>query len=365
MKLPVGPTSCLTGIFALIFLLFSSWTNLSSAAEDLPKAAKPGNATGAEAQVATNEPGEIHLDQEAIDRLRREIDQSAARNAEAITAGLSLIEPTLQRMHERQMEAVQSSNRTLLLVAGIFAAVGFVGLIFILLILVRAIGRFSELAMMVGPRGQMLGPGQSLAVLGPGEMAAARPGAADQASGRFQGAIDQLQTRIRELEQSVHSAATEHSGSHSSAPPRSVAARSSVEPLPTTLNIQPLLAGPQPAAGAPVEAASGASRATLLLGKGQALLNLDAAEQALRCFEEVLSLEPTNSEALVKKGMALEKLQDWEQALESYNRAIAADGSLTVAYLYRGGVCNRLQRYREALESYEQALQTEKKSRAS
>src|SRR6266496_2113670 len=248
MKPPVGPT--LPGAFALAFLFFSSWTSWSWAAEDSPRAAKPGNPTAAEAQVSTNEPGEIHLDQEAIDRLRREIDQSAARNAEAITAGLSLIEPTLQRMHERQMEAVQSSNRTLLLVAGIFAALGFVGLIFILLILVRAIGRFSELAMMVGPRGHMLGSSQSLAVLGPGEMATARPGASEQASGRFQGAIEQLQKRIRELEQSVQSAAMESTGSHSNAPQRSVAARSNVEPLASALNIQPLLARPHSAAGA-------------------------------------------------------------------------------------------------------------------
>src|SRR6266545_3913344 len=209
MKLPVGPTSCLTGIFALIFLLFSSWTNLSSAAEDLPKAAKPGNATGAEAQVATNEPGEIHLDQEAIDRLRREIEQSAARNAEAITSSLSLIEPTLARMHDRQMEAVQSSNRTILIVAGIFAAVGFLGLIFITLILVRAIGRFSEMAVLAGPRGHLLGPVQTAGALGAGDMMPNRPGAAEQASQRFQGAIEQLQKRILELEHSAQADAAE------------------------------------------------------------------------------------------------------------------------------------------------------------
>ena len=263
------------------------------------------------------------------------------------------------------MEDVQSSNRTILLVAGIFAAVGLFGLIFITLILVRAIGRFSELAVMGGARGQMLGGGQSLAALGAGEMIAPRSSTAEQASGRFQGAIEQLQKRILELEHSAQSGAGESVVSRSTAAPPIASSKSNVEPLTSALNIQPLLPTAHLSSGPAAETSAPAPRTSLLLGKGQALLNLDAADAALQCFEEVLSLEPNNAEVLVKKGMALEKLEDWERALESYNRAIAADGSLTVAYLYRGGVCNRLQRYREALESYEQALRTEKKSRAS
>src|SRR5262245_60514546 len=100
---------------------------------------------------ASNHAAELRAAQEAIEQLRREIESSATRNAEAISAGLGLIEPTLARMHERQMEAVQSSNRTILIVAGVFAAVGFVGLIFISLILVRAIGRFSDMAVVGAP----------------------------------------------------------------------------------------------------------------------------------------------------------------------------------------------------------------------
>jgi tetratricopeptide (TPR) repeat protein len=312
----------------------------------------------APAVPATNNPvAELRAAQEAIEQLRRELEVSSARNAEAITAGLSLIEPTLARMHERQMEAVQSSNRTILIVAGVFAAVGLVGLVFISLILVRAIGRFSEMAVMGAPRA-LLGAGHALPALGEGEM---RPGAAERASGRFQGAIDQLQQRVRELESGLQA-------SGDVAAPLAVnAPRPAQLEAPGVSNIQPLPpASPTlPAPGLEPASGAAASRTTVLLGKGQALLNLDSAEQALQCFEEALTLEPNNAEVLVKKGMALEKLQDWEQALENYDRAIAIDGSLTVAYLYRGGVCNRLQRYREALESYEKALRTEKKSRAS
>jgi len=76
----------------------------------------------------------------------------------------------------------------------------------------------------------------------------------------------------------------------------------------------------------------------------------------LACFEEVLAVEPNNTEALIKRGQALEKLRRTQEAIESYDRVIAADSSLTVAYLYKGGVFNRLEQFDKALECYEQAL---------
>lgn len=365
MKKPSGSGLCCTGVLALTFFGFFV-PSLFSAETDVADPARKGiEQPAADSASPTNSQGELHLSQQAIDQLRREIEQSAARNAEAITSSLSLIEPTLARMHDRQMEAVQSSNRTILIVAGIFAAVGFLGLIFITLILVRAIGRFSEMAVMAGPRGHLLGPVQTAGALGTGEMMGARAGAAEQASQRFQGAIEQLQKRILELEHSAQADTAEASPARPPVTSFPASGKSNVQPAVATLNIQSLLPTPPAASNPGAEPAAPTSRAALLLGKGQALLNLDAAEPALQCFDEVLALEPNNAEALVKKGMTLEKLQDWEQALEYYNRAIAADGSMTVAHLYRGGVCNRLQRYREALESYEQALRTEKKSRAS
>jgi tetratricopeptide (TPR) repeat protein len=357
---------CCTAAITVLILATSPSALLSAEAEaevDAPQ--RTAEISVPDGPPATNNALEMRLSQQAIDELRHEIQQSAARNAEAITSSLSLIEPTLARLHERQMEAVQSSNRTIFVVAGIFAAVGFLGLIFVTLILVRAIGRFSEMAVMAGSRGNLLGGGQPMGTIGAGEIPATRPGAAEQASSRFQGAIEQLQKRILELEHSALAGTVDpvHARSQSTSTPGS--SKANVEPLTSALNIQPLLATAHPGAGSTAEPAAPTSRTSLLLGKGQALLNLDAAEPALQCFDEVLAQEPNNAEALVRKGMALEKLQDWEQALEHYDRAIAADGSMTVAHLYRGGVCNRLQRYREALESYEQALRTEKKSRAS
>ena len=327
----------------------------SSAAEEDPASAARAalQAVSASTQISTNAEAELRKTQESIEKLRRELEARSAQNSEALTASLRLIETSMGRMHDRHMEAVQSSNRAILTVAGVFAAVGIIGLIFILILLARALGRFSEIAMSAAPRAQLLGAGQSGGLLGGGDGPGNRLGSAEEASGRFQGAIDQLQKRILELEQSAQASAT--AGTRSRAALAKPADGSNIEPLMPE----------DTTSGAASEVEPPASRSTVLLGKGQALLNLDATETAMECFDEVLDLEPNNAEALVKRGMAFEKMQDWENALENYDRAITADSSMTVAYLYRGGVCNRLQRYREALESYERALLTEKSSRAS
>jgi tetratricopeptide (TPR) repeat protein len=106
------------------------------------------------------------------------------------------------------------------------------------------------------------------------------------------------------------------------------------------------------------------ARVTVLLGKGQSLLNVDKPEEALACFDEVLALEAHNPEALVKKGAALERLRKLNEAIECYDHAIQADNTMTIAYLYKGGLFNRMERFNEALECYEQALRTQEKRAA-
>lgn len=73
-----------------------------------------------------------------------------------------------------------------------------------------------------------------------------------------------------------------------------------------------------------------------MLAKGQALLNMDQATEALECFEQILRAEPDHAEALVKQGMALELLRRMDEALACYDRAIAVNADMTIAYLQKG-----------------------------
>jgi len=165
----------------------------------------------------------------------------------------------------------------------------------------------------------------------------------------LRGALERLEKRIDELEHAARPPLNE--GSSTGAEPDAIVPPSPKEAAADTV----------PADSAvPTDAA----RITLLMGKGQSLLNLDQTEAALACFDELLALDASHPEALVKKGAALERLRKLDEALVCYDRAIAADGSLTIAYLYKGGLCNRMERFGEALQCYEQALRTQEKRRA-
>ena len=195
------PFSCLAVcLFALTFI----GTGGGAAAETNPPApARPGPAL--ESPAVTNSPGDLQLTAQAIDQLRRDIEATTARNTAAITSGLAMLEPALAQLHARQLALVQSSNRTILMVAGLFAGVGFVALISIVFILVRALGRFSEMATAAN-RGAMLSAAPAPAALGPGDLVNVNATAVEQASARFQHAIEHLQKRIFELEHTAQPA---------------------------------------------------------------------------------------------------------------------------------------------------------------
>jgi tetratricopeptide (TPR) repeat protein len=232
----------------------------------------------------------------------------------------------------------------MLIVAGTFAALGLAAMVFMAYFQWRTINRLAEISLVL-PSPHAMGSGHPIAALGPSEAHLVTNGSAEQSNARLLGAIDKLEQRIRELEFTAHPPAIESDAGQ--------------------------IAGKEPAehsnggeessgrAGSPPT--SEAALISFLLGKGQSLLSLDKPEEALACFEEILSLRPEHPEALVKKGTVLEKLRRLNEAVECYDQAIAVDNSMTIAYLCKGGLFNRMERYNEALQCYEQALRTQEK----
>ena len=309
--------------------------------------------------------------QQAIEQTRREADAAARRNAEVLTERLGQIQQSLETQHRRELEAVQSSNRTTLLVAGVLAAAGFLGMFCLAFFLMRATNRLTEAAM-TGPLGHALVSGHGPDGLRSENRQLTAGNPADVAGARFLGAIEQLEKRLQELEQSSQSispadlvvaAGDETTKSAAGVPPAHEAAAEAKLSL-SVAGDGSKVGGQEDAAVSRESAAESGPDAhvAVLLAKGQTLLNLDKAEEALACFDEALVRDPRHAEGLVKKGTALERLGRTEAALECYDRAIAVDGSLTTAYLHKGGVFNRLERYEEALKCYEQALLSEQKS---
>jgi len=287
---------------------------------------------------------QLHATELAVERNRKEGEITAAQNAEALSARLQALEQSIGTARSRELDAMQSSNRVMLIVAGSFAAMGFVAMLLMAWFQWRTVNRLAEISAAMSPGGLALPAPRPIAALLQGDAPVSSSSALVQPQSELMASVQRLEKRIYELEHVPHPAETEHDGTNG------VSTKAEL-PAPGTAVVHHTNGG----ADAP------AAQITLLLGKGQSLLNMDKAEEALACFDEVLGLDPNHPEALVKKGTALERLRKLNEAIECYDRAIEADGTMTIAYLYKGGLFNRMERFSEALECYEKALRTQEK----
>ena len=101
---------------------------------------------------------------------------------------------------------------------------------------------------------------------------------------------------------------------------------------------------------------STSSSMSLLLAKGQVLLDTERLQEAVACFQEAITVDPENSEAHLKKGIALERLGRLEQALAAYEEALRLNPKRTVANVYKARVLAAMHRYDEAISTYDNAL---------
>ena len=281
---------------------------------------------------------QLHATQLALERNRQETEALAARNAEAMAARFLAIEQAMTAKRSGEIESLeqrmQNTHRLLLIVAGAITSVGFLVLLLTTYLQWRSVNRLAEFSAMAqaANRAGLPPPVADMQLQLPGA------GAAAQSNTRLFGALTSLEKRILDLEHSMH-------------PPL----RNGTTV--TATDTGPHINGERPEGEG--------DHKTLLLAKGQSLLNLDKAAEALACFEEVLQTESNHGEALVKKGLALEQLRLEDEALRCYDQAIAANGGLTIAYLQKGGLFNRLERYEEALQCYEQALHAQEQAQGS
>ncbi len=289
----------------------------------------------------------------------------AREDIELLVGRLASIEQRLVEQQTNTMAMVIRSNQSILSITAILGGLGLLGILSAAIVLMRAFNRFSDV-MLTLPMGQQLGRGMSLNALALEELPPASSTALEQVSARFLGALEQLEKRVRELElepsslvAGVNATASVPGNGNLKANVNSGSANTLSS---AGANVHPTLASAAVGSTPPDNEKDARRRILKLLEEGESLLQSDQFEDALSRFEEALTVEPRNSEALIKRGMALERLQRMDAALESYDRAIATNSSLTLAYLHKGAICNRLQRYREALECYERALQAEQKT---
>lgn len=261
----------------------------------------------------------------AIEKTREEARQSAADAA----ANIQSLEQVLAAQRADDFNMAQKNQQSLFRMAAALGLAVVAGVLFMVYLQWRAVTRLVELSGLRAP-GLPPGNGRHAPSLVTGAAVA-------QANARLFGAVDHLEKRILELEQTSRAPLAEAK----SAPP----AEDKHEP---------------PPAAAPAANGHG-DRIAALIADGQRLLNANEPEQALKLFDEALAINPKHAGALVKRGGALEKLERFDDAIACYNQAIAVESSTTMAYLQKGGLFNRLARYDKALQCYEEALRTQEK----
>ena len=286
-----------------------------SAADTNEPVASPGITRDEVAQNYLRIQEQIHESQLAVQKSQQaamEIQQAALAaaksNADALNNRIQSLEKAIADQRVSDADAAHQTQRSTLLIAGVFGIAGLGLMSLMVFFLWRA---FTQLAQ-ISAQQQM-----SIAQAGTVHQLAA-PGRAtvETSSAQLLDVVGRLEQRIHELE----------SG-------------------------QKLLP----------EVVATKSAAPDLLSEGQKFLDANVPQKALECFDKFLATNPERADAIVKRASALEKLGREEEALATYNRAITEDGTLVIAHLQKGGLLNRLRRYDEALNCYEQALQSQEK----
>ncbi|BCS92331.1 MAG: beta-barrel assembly-enhancing protease [Metallosphaera javensis (ex Sakai et al. 2022)] len=90
--------------------------------------------------------------------------------------------------------------------------------------------------------------------------------------------------------------------------------------------------------------------------KGIALRILGRYEEALREFEQAISLDPKDPFYHYNKGLALAELGRYEEAIKEYDQAISLDPNNPFYHNNKGNALRNLGRYEEAIKEYDQAI---------
>lgn len=90
--------------------------------------------------------------------------------------------------------------------------------------------------------------------------------------------------------------------------------------------------------------------------KGLALVNLGRFEEAIKYFDKAIELNPRLEEACNNKGLALMDLDRYEEAINYFDKAIEINPRYENAWNNKGVALARLGRHGEAINNYDRAL---------
>jgi tetratricopeptide (TPR) repeat protein/tRNA A-37 threonylcarbamoyl transferase component Bud32 len=97
--------------------------------------------------------------------------------------------------------------------------------------------------------------------------------------------------------------------------------------------------------------------ARALCNKGGSLNDLGRYDEAIRCFDKALELDPQGASAWNNKGVSLGGLGRHNEAIRFYDKALELDPRNAVAWANKGGSLNDLGRHDDAIWCFEKAIE--------
>ncbi|CAK60700.1 unnamed protein product, partial (macronuclear) [Paramecium tetraurelia] len=89
---------------------------------------------------------------------------------------------------------------------------------------------------------------------------------------------------------------------------------------------------------------------------GAALKNQNKYTEAIECYEQAISIIPSNDSAWNNKGSILNDLNKYLEALECYDKAISINPKCDIAWSNKGFALHNLKKYQDAVDCYDKAL---------
>ncbi len=96
-----------------------------------------------------------------------------------------------------------------------------------------------------------------------------------------------------------------------------------------------------------------------LMRKGFSFIAMQKWQEALKCYGEVIEIDPLNKRAWYNKGYTYKRLEKWHEAVECYDKALELDPFSNVIWNDKGTVLLKLGKVEEALFCYDKAVEND------
>ena len=150
---PQNYLGCCIVVMALFLLnAVSAWANTNPA---LRTAEVPADTDSLRAYLVLQE--QVRATQVALEKNRQETEAIAARSAAAIAEQIKVLTQTMSDQRTRETEAMQSTNRLMLIMVGVFACLGFLAMLLTSWLQMRALNRLTEFSSTLPMRANLSG----------------------------------------------------------------------------------------------------------------------------------------------------------------------------------------------------------------